>query len=289
MAPGRVFGTRGAAAAVCLAALAFAGPATAQRKVPVDLALVLAVDVSGSMDEDEQALQRQGYADAFKHPNVISAIRDAGASGRIAVAYVEWSEVANTTIDWTLIGGAKDAQAFAARLASEPIARGRRTSISGGLQAAMALIDSSPYFAARRVIDISGDGANNSGEPVEQARDAAVADNITINGLPIVLEPPRPFDAPDLEAYYRDCVKGGRGAFVLGIRSLAEMAGTIRNKLVTEIAGLDRHAHFVPAQARAQEKADCLVGEKNRRFDGGFRRFDFNGGLDGGAGGGSAN
>jgi hypothetical protein len=262
-----------AAALACILALSFAAPAVAQRKEGVDLALVLAVDVSGSMDEEEQAIQRQGYADAFRHGAVQSAVRNAGSNGRIAVAFVEWSEEAATVVDWTVIGNAAQAKAFADQLTAEPINRGRRTSISMGLQASMDLFDAMPFLATRKVIDISGDGANNSGAPVEEARDAANAKNIIINGLPIMLNPPRPNDAQDLEAYYRDCVKTGRGSFVLGVHSLAEMAGTIRNKLVTEISDLGpRQGGFIPAQAviapPANGKADCMVGERNRNRGG---------------------
>jgi Protein of unknown function (DUF1194) len=280
-----------AAALACILALSFAAPASAQRKEGVDLALVLAVDVSGSMDEEEQAIQRQGYADAFRSGAVQNAVRNAGSNGRIAVAFVEWSEEAATVVDWTIIGNSAQAKAFADNLSAEPINRGRRTSISTGLQSSIDLFDASPYFAARKVIDISGDGANNSGAPVEEARDAANAKNIIVNGLPIMLNPPRPNDAQDLEAYYRDCVKTGRGSFVLGVHSLQEMAGTIRNKLVTEISDAGpREGGFIPAQAvlapPGSGKADCLVGERNRNR-GGYGGFTP--GFGGGGGGGGPN
>src|SRR5262249_22547997 len=177
------------------------------------------------------------------------AIHNGGSTGKIAVAYLEWSEDANVVVDWTIIANAKDAAAFADKLRAEPLSRGRRTSISLGLSAAKDLLDNAPVSAARRVIDISGDGANNSGEQVDTVRDRVVASGVIINGLPLTLKPPRPSDPQDLTVYYKDCVKGGRGSFVLGIKSLEEMSGTIRNKLITEISDLGpREGGFIPAQ-----------------------------------------
>jgi hypothetical protein len=268
---------RAAAGLACAAALVSAAPAQAPRAV--DLALVLAVDISGSMDEEEQDIQRQGYVDAFKHSAITGAIRN-GAVGRIAVAYVEWSEDATVVVDWTLVGNVKEAAAFADNLRAQPLNRGRRTSISLGLTSSKELFDKMPFTAMRKVIDISGDGANNSGEQVDLVRDRLVADGVIINGLPLMLKPPRPNDVQDLEAYYRECVKGGRGSFVLGIHSLGEMAGTIRNKLITEIADLGpREGPFIPAQAAGPPtapKVDCanryggyggFNGPRNFNFD----------------------
>jgi hypothetical protein len=275
MNAGLNLGMRTLAGLACAAALVSAAPAQTGR-TPVDLALVLSVDISGSMDEDEQDIQRQGYVDAFKHSAVVNAIHNGGSTGRIAVAYLEWSEDAAVVVDWTIISNAKDATAFAEKLRSEPLNRGRRTSISLGLSAAKDLLDNAPVSPGRRVIDISGDGANNSGEPVEAVRDRLVAEGIIINGLPLTLRPPRPNDPQDMAAYYRDCVKGGRGSFVLGIKSLAEMSGTIRNKLITEIADLaPRESMVIPAQASIAPppKTDC--NNRSGGFGGrGFYNFN---------------
>jgi hypothetical protein len=278
MHAGLRLGVRAVAGLAIAAALVSAAPAQGP-KTAVDLALVLSVDISGSMDEEEQDIQRQGYVDAFKHSAVVNAIRNGGSSGRIAVAYLEWSEDASVVVDWTIISNAKDAAAFAEKLRAEPLNRGRRTSISLGLSAAKDLLDAAPVNAFRKVIDISGDGANNSGEPVEAVRDRLVADGVIINGLPLTLKPPRPNDPQDMEVYYKDCVKGGRGSFVLGIKSLAEMAGTIRNKLITEIADLaPRESMLIPAQAAVAppEKTNCnnRFGGFGGRGGGGFYNFN---------------
>jgi Protein of unknown function (DUF1194) len=267
--PGDELGPRirgaGPIAAAFALVLASAGGAAPQQKgaTQVDLALVLAVDVSASMDEDEQALQRHGYAEAFRHSAVINAIRN-GASGRIAVTYLEWAQQARQTIPWTIISTSQQARAFAARLDAEPIYSGRRTSISNALATSGALFGEAGLDSPRRVIDISGDGANNAGAPVLIARDAVIARAIVINGLPIILNKPRQwYDIDNLDAYYSDCVIGGRGAFALVVRNIDDFAATIRNKLVTEIADLaPKPSLFQPAEIRSAAKADCLVGEK---------------------------
>lgn len=246
---------------------AASAPHAAEPKTSyVDVALVLAVDVSASMDAEEQAVQRRGYAEAFRHPAVINAIRN-GPTGRIAVTYVEWSDRTNQTIPWTEISSEREARAFAARLDSEPISTGQRTSISNALRFAHGLLVSSGYENSRHVIDISGDGANNSGPAVDSMRDILVAGGAIINGLPILLnKPPQWYDIPNLDKYYGDCVIGGRGAFLLPVRSMNEFAGTIRRKMVTEIAGLTpQEGGFQYARAHVQDapgKTDCRVGEK---------------------------
>ena len=242
--------------------LALTAPAAA---VPVDLELVLAVDVSGSMDQGDQALQRRGYVEAFLHPEVVAAIRS-GPYGRIAASYVEWAGpgVQRVTLPWTLIETATDAEDFAAGLAEVPPTRFRGTSISGVLTFAAPLFDDNGFEGLRRIIDVSGDGPNNAGAPVTLARDAAVADGIIINGLPIQLAPGGPFGlgAGDLAAYYRDCVIGGPGAFVIPVTEEEQLLESIRRKLVLEIAGTTDL--LVPAAAEAAA-ADCLVGERLRR------------------------
>jgi hypothetical protein len=232
----------------------------------VDLELVLAVDVSGSMDEEEQAIQRQGYVEAFTRPEVVDAIRS-GPYGRIAVTYVEWAGPTSQTsvLPWTLVDDAASADDFAAGLAEAPIGRLRGTSISGALTFAASLFRSNGYDGLRRAIDVSGDGSNNAGAPVAPVRDAVVASGIVINGLPITLGPSleTAVGAPDLAAYYRDCVIGGPGAFVIPVAAPEQLFETIRRKLVLEIAGLP--PRVIPAAERATPAVDCLVGERLRR------------------------
>ena len=237
-----------------LAALAGARPASAQA---VDLELVLAVDVSGSIDPVEAQLQREGYMAALASAPVIEAIR-AGVLGRIALTYVEWAGIEHqaTLVDWRIIETRADAEAFVAILADTPLRRARRTSISG------AIAYTAPKFAAntiestRQVIDISGDGPNNSGPPVPLARDAALAEGIVINGLPIINDRPNPFGLrtmPDLDLYFENCVIGGRGAFIVVARSFDDFAAAVLSKLILEISdirpapnALRRHAALSP-------------------------------------------
>jgi hypothetical protein len=217
-------------------ALAFTLPAAAQRETgePVDLALVLAVDASGSVDRVRFELQKQGYAAAFRHPRVIGAI-GSGPSQAIAVIMMQWTGPALqvTAVPWTKISDAASANAFADAIAQAPRALfGGGTSISGAIDTSMALLFDNPYRAARRVIDISGDGSNNRGRSVTQARDEAVARGIGINGLPILaLE-------PYLDRYYQDNVVGGPGAFVIAARDYETFADAILKKLIAEIAAM---------------------------------------------------
>ena len=192
-------------------------PIAAQaRPVPVDLELILAVDVSGSVDGEEAQLQRQGYVAAIADPEVVRAITS-GIMGRIAVTYFEWA--GDTwqvpVIDWTLIDNPQTAQAFAAKLAAAPLGSGPWTSISDAIRTATPMFDVNQFEGTRRIIDISGDGPNNTGGLVEPERDLAVANRITINGLPIINDR---FNfarvpMPNLDLYYRNCVIGGPGAF----------------------------------------------------------------------------
>lgn len=259
-------------AATCLFAAAVCGaPASAQMalaqradEVDVDLELVIAVDVSLSMDLDEQALQREGYVKAFLDPQVINAIEQ-GLHGRIAVAYVEWAGAISqyVTVGWTLIDGKDTAAEMSALLAEAPIARLRRTSISGALVFSAGLFESNGYRGMRRVIDVSGDGPTNQGGRTDIARDAVVAQGITINGLPFVPNPEGPlslFDLPELDIYYEDCVIGGPGAFSLPVHSATEFAEAIRNKLVLEIAGIER-PKLIRASAAAP-RIPCDIGER---------------------------
>lgn len=256
--------------AVALATLAgalLAGTAPARGQgVPVDLELVLAVDVSRSMDLDEQELQRRGYLEAITAPEVLQAIR-AGAYGRIAVTYVEWAGPAHqqVVVPWRLIEDRASAEAFAAELAEAPISRERWTSISEGLRFAAGLFTESPYRGLRRVIDVSGDGANNTGPPVEPVRDWVLEQDIVINGLPIMLKEANPGfgSIRELDIYYEDCVIGGPGSFVIPVRSSDQFAPAIRHKIALEVAG--RTPELLPAAVVAREKRiDCMIGERLR-------------------------
>ncbi len=248
-------------------AAALSLPARAEDTA-VDLALILAVDVSRSMDPDEQQLQRDGYVDAITHPDIIAAIRS-GARHKIALTYVEWAgpAVQYTAVDWQVIDGEESAKAFADKLAQAPIQGFRGTSISGGLAFMKSRFDGNGFTALRRVIDVSGDGPNNMGLPVEFARDAVVQAGITINGLPIMIKPAGGFAAiDDLDVYYQDCVIGGAGAFMLVIRSADAFAEAIRRKLVLEIADAAPPSPLLPAKVvKAASRIDCMIGEKLRR------------------------
>ncbi len=186
--------------------------------VEVDLELVLAVDVSSSVDPGENVVQRTGYVEAIGHPDIWAAIQT-GVLRRIAVTYFEWAgpDMQRTVMPWRLIDSAEAAREFAAALAAPPIflTRGTGTSITGALAHGDDLIRSNRFDGLRQVIDISGDGPNNRGNPVAAMRDAVVAQGITINGLPLMLRPSPTFVAVD--RYYRDCVVGGPGAFVLPV------------------------------------------------------------------------
>ena len=212
------------------------GPAAAQRESGerVDLALVLAIDASGSVDQVRFELQKQGYVAAFRHPRVIGAIQS-GPSQAIAVIMMQWTGPALqvTAVPWTRISDAASVNRFADAIARAPRALfGGGTSISGAIDASMALLFDNPYRAARRVIDISGDGANNRGRPVTLARDEAVAGGIGINGLPILaLE-------PDLDRYFEQNVIGGPGAFVIAAKSYETFADAVLKKLIAEIAAV---------------------------------------------------
>ena len=209
----------------------------------VDLALVLAVDVSFSMDPDEQELQRDGFAQAFRSIEVQEAIRK-GMIGRIAVVYVEWAGAGyqEVVVPWTVIEQPTDALAFATRLAQSRPSRSGYTSISSAIDFGLMQLRKSGVQAIRQVIDISGDGANNQGRMVTLARDDALEQGVTINGLPIMLKRPDGiWDIEDLDLYFRDCVIGGPGAFMIPVRKQAQFADAIRSKIIREIAGQPGH------------------------------------------------
>lgn len=242
-------------------------PAVAQERVDVEL--VLAVDVSDSMGRNEMRQQRAGYIAAFRSPDVISAIRE-GRHGRVAVTYVEWArdDLKRVIVPWTVISNRKEAHAFADRLQGARIANMRRTSISGAIRFGIAAIRENNIEADRRVIDVSGDGPNNQGGPVTEARDAAVAEEIAVNGLPLLMQPWYPgltLGAPGLDLYYQSCVIGGPNAFVVPVRSWDEFPGAVRHKLVIELAARpERRARVMQAELAIGPEVDCLIGEKAR-------------------------
>ena len=209
--------------------------------VPVDLQLVLAVDVSRSIDAEEAKLQREGYLAALVHPRVLQAIRS-GQFGRIALTYIEWagSDYQRTVIGWSVIDSDASAQEFAAKLAEASYVSRNWTSISGAIDYAMHMFRNPAGFeSSRRVIDISGDGRNNEGREADDARDEALAAGVTINGLPIVNERPN-FGRPperDVDLFYREHVIGGPGSFLIVAENFASFATAILNKLIREIAG----------------------------------------------------
>jgi hypothetical protein len=240
----------------------------------VDVALVLAVDVSYSMDPDEQALQREGYVAALTSQEFLGGLRQ-GMHGKVAVTYFEWASVNDQKIvlPWRLIDGPARAAAVAAEIASAPYRRAYRTSISGALTFAMPLLEKSPFRGIRQVIDVSGDGANNQGPLVTLVRDDVIARGITINGLPIMLKLPQPgsVDIDDLDVYYEDCVIGGPGAFVIPIKERARFKEAIRTKLVQEVAGRRPGEQVIPAAASAP-RIPCTIGERlwQQRFGNGI-------------------
>lgn len=232
--------------------------------VQVDVELVLAVDISYSMDPEEQALQREGYQQALVSPEFLRALRE-GINGKIAITYFEWAGNFDRRIivPWRLIDGPKSAAAVAAEIGAAAFRRGMRTSISGAMEFAQPLFDNSGYRGIRRVIDISGDGANNQGTLVVPARDKVLAAGITINGLPIMLKRPRwsTMDIDNLDEYFEDCVIGGPGAFVIPIREREKFREAIRTKLVLEIAGLTPTPKVIPAAAD-KPRVSCTIGER---------------------------
>lgn len=243
-------------------------PSSAQQpRMDVDLELVIAVDVSYSMDEEEQNLQRDGYVRAFQSPEVLRAI-SGGPLGKVAVTYVEWGGSAFQVVPWTVIDGPESAARFADALRRQPIRRISFTSISNALAFARELIRNNQIQAHRRVIDVSGDGPNNAGAPAPVARNAAIADGITVDGLPIMFTTaPDSASIPDLDAYYEACVVGGEGAFVLKVSEVGQFADTIRKKLVVEISGFrlsDAGDRRPLVSVQYTQAYNCLIGEESQ-------------------------
>jgi hypothetical protein len=243
----------------------------------VDAELIIAVDVSYSMDPDEQALQREGYILGLTSAEFLNALKQ-GTHGRIAVTYFEWAGERDqkTIVPWRLIDGEASAKAVADEIAAAPYRRSYRTSISGALQYAAPLFGTSEFRGMRRVVDVSGDGANNQGPPVTAVRDQLLAQGITINGLPLVLKRPnnRYMDIDNLDVYYEDCVIGGPGSFVIPIRDRDNFKEATRTKLVQEVAGIVPKPRLIPASAQAP-RVSCLIGEQMWRYRWGGGGSDF--------------
>ena len=230
----------------------------------VDVELILAVDVSYSMDMDELAIQREGYAQAIVSKEFLQALKT-GPNGKISVTYFEWAASSDQKIiiPWRVIDGPETADAVANEIMKTPIRRASRTSISGAILFAMPLFDENPHRGLRRVIDISGDGPNNNGPLVLTARDAALEKGIVINGLPIMVKEPSysTMDIDNLDYYYEDCVIGGPGSFVVTIKDREKFKEAIRTKLLLEVAGRTPERRIVPA-AEKEPRVNCTIGEK---------------------------
>ncbi|MGH6760088.1 MAG: DUF1194 domain-containing protein [Phyllobacterium sp.] len=243
--------------------------------VPVDVELVIAVDASRSMERFEQEIQRHGYVAAFRHQEIAKAILE-GVHGKVAVVYVEWAGAGlqRVIVPWTLVDSRDAAAAFADELDQPVPSTQSRTSLSGAIDFSTALFDGNGFAGMRRVIDVSGDGSNNQGRPVTQARDETVAKGITINGLPLMTRGTRLLEWNDdqLDVYYSNCVIGGPGAFMIPVNDWAQFTEAVRRKLVLELAGRQPdviHADWRSADpgapvvhVQAQQSYDCLSGEK---------------------------
>lgn len=240
----------------------------AQAPIQVDLELVLAVDVSRSMNARELEIQRRGYVAALTSDAVAAAIAN-GPIGRIALTYVEWAEAKSqrAQVGWTLIAGKADAEAFVARLGVQFEPNLRMTSISGAIDFAAGLFDGNGFDSPRQVIDISGDGPSNDGRPVTHARDDAVADGLTINGLPLMTREGvgGRWYLDDLDVYYTHCVIGGPDAFVVPVKDWSDFPAAIQRKLILELSGLRPPAVLAARPARLWRTAaggyDCRIAD----------------------------
>jgi hypothetical protein len=235
-----------------------------QQTTTVDVELVLAVDISYSMDPDELALQREGYVKALTSTEFLNALR-LGIHGKVAVTYFEWAGAGEqrVVVPWRVVDGPESAGSVADEILAAPIRRAARTSISGALLFGAALFDSSGHRGIRLVIDVSGDGANNSGMLVTAARDEVLAKGITINGLPVMLKRPSysTMDIELLDDYYEDCVIGGPAAFVVPVKDRDRFVEAIRTKLVLEIATLTPQTRVIRASAKTP-RVPCTIGER---------------------------
>ncbi|MEO0546774.1 MAG: DUF1194 domain-containing protein [Pseudomonadota bacterium] len=254
--------------AVCIASIFALTPRDSAHAadVEVDVQLLLAVDVSRSMSARELEIQRRGYAEALVSEQVLRAIRS-GLLGRVALAYVEWAGPRSQRIivDWTLVSTPADAQAFASKISANFNPAMRRTSISGALRYGTAFFQDNGFTSNRRVIDISGDGPNNQGFPVLQARQKALDEGFVINGLPLMTREGlgARFAIDNLDDYYRDCVIGGPGSFVIPVLEWTQFPEAVRQKLVLELAGTTPDESTVPVlKTKSRPPADCMIGEK---------------------------
>jgi hypothetical protein len=227
----------GAALALMGSASAFAAPAAPTNQAEVDVALVLAIDASGSIDHDEAELQRKGIAEAFLSKEVQQAIQS-GSLGRIGVAAIYFSSrqygVMSVPVNWMIIRDQRSAEDFVKTLIAAPRQSARGTSISDALELSQRMLEKGPYHSAKQVVDVSGDGENNAGRPLLAVRDELLAKSITINGLPIIDET----TSQDLDKYYEGCVIGGPGSFVIPAKGFGDFARAMRRKLILEISGL---------------------------------------------------
>lgn len=243
-------------------------PATQDDARPgVDVELVIAVDISYSVEPDDLAAQREGYAKAIVSEEFLRALR-AGAIGKIALTYFEWSSTNDQKIvvPWRQIDGPASAEAVATEITEAPIRRGSRTSISSAIKFAVPLFEQNPYRGSRRVIDISGDGPNNTGDPVATARDKALQKGIVITGLPVMTNA-SPHDPTDfqhidhIDWYYEDCVIGGPGSFVVPITDRENFKEAIRAKLALEVAGRTPN-RSTASSVDKEPRVLCTIGEK---------------------------
>ncbi|MEP7454782.1 DUF1194 domain-containing protein [Phyllobacterium sp. SB3] len=238
------------------------------NEIDVDVELVLAVDASRSMQSFEQKIQRDGYVAALRQKDVVRAIRE-GVHGRVAITYVEWagSTMQRVIVPWMIVDGADTAERFASLL-SEPIPSTQsRTSISGAIDFGSSLFDDNGFRGLRRVIDVSGDGANNNGRSVLEAREQATAKGITINGLPLMTRGDFYSDwaVEDLDVYYTNCVIGGPGAFMIPVNSWDQFPEAVRRKLVLELAGNIPEMHKV--NYRMSDKSPVLLAQNKGNYD----------------------
>ncbi|MHA6641794.1 DUF1194 domain-containing protein [Mesorhizobium sp. A623] len=249
-----------------------AGHSFSQPREPVDVELVLAVDISVSMTVEELEIQRDGYAAALTDPEVVRAITS-GMHGKVAITYFEWAGVTyqKVIVPWTLVAGQADAEHVAKTISELPAWQPRRTSISGALHFGADLLAQSPFKGIKRIIDVSSDGANNEGPAMAPTRDAVVRQGITINGLPILSgAAPQIYDVPELDRYFAECVMGGPGAFVISVNGWKQFPEAIRRKLLLELVH-DRlpDPGGVPKiiLAKATQPYDCMIGEKRWKQD----------------------
>ncbi|TCO71324.1 DUF1194 domain-containing protein [Rhodovulum euryhalinum] len=250
-------------AALLVSALSLAAAPADAEGIEVDLELVLLVDVSRSMSPRELEIQRRGYAAALDSDAVFAAVQS-GALQRVAITYVEWAGSQEVVIDWRLIETRADLAGFAAELENRFDPSLRRTSISEALVFGARMIEANAYRGLRRVIDISGDGPNNQGRPVTEARDAVLAQGIAINGLPLMTRDGigSQWHLDGLDLYYESCVIGGPGAFVIPVLDWGDFTDAVRRKLVLEMVGQPAPAKVLPAQYTPHDPQDCMVGEK---------------------------